>query len=338
VADHFANLVGFAAPWHSAADEMGTAADGLNGRIAGLGDSYEDMALRLAHSSEETIPNAVANMGTKTAEAITDAAPGIAAATDTWRVSSAGVMTKMAADIATATAAMGKDAGKTLALGLLDSLPNVHSAWDAYKTAAKNALDPMKEITWLESRLAGDKLAQGLNSKNPLTRAAAETMRDQMQAELDNLKTLMGTDAAEGSTALANNLDGTAALAQAREIMRKLQAVFNQQFRVPAPVVGNNGDNFGGGGRALGGPVQKGVSYIVGEKGPEIFQPTQNGYIHPNQSGYPTSRGALAVGRQQMPNVMVAPRLVVTLSARENQRTQDHYTILNGNRPPVSRI
>ena len=34
-------------------------------------------------------------------------------------------------------------------------------------------------------------------------------------------------------------------------------------------------------GRAMGGPVTAGVPYIVGEHRPELFVPTQNGYIHP---------------------------------------------------------
>lgn len=37
-----------------------------------------------------------------------------------------------------------------------------------------------------------------------------------------------------------------------------------------------------GGGKATGGFVSAGTSYIVGEKGPEMFSPSQNGYITPN--------------------------------------------------------
>lgn len=40
-----------------------------------------------------------------------------------------------------------------------------------------------------------------------------------------------------------------------------------------------------GGGRALGGPVDAGTSYMVGERGPELFIPTQAGRIEPNGSG-----------------------------------------------------
>jgi len=41
-------------------------------------------------------------------------------------------------------------------------------------------------------------------------------------------------------------------------------------------------DNVFGGGRALGGPVNRGTSYVVGERGPELFVPTTSGKIIPN--------------------------------------------------------
>lgn len=37
-----------------------------------------------------------------------------------------------------------------------------------------------------------------------------------------------------------------------------------------------------GGGRASGGPVASGTTYMVGEKGPELFTPSRSGYIVPN--------------------------------------------------------
>jgi tape measure domain-containing protein len=36
--------------------------------------------------------------------------------------------------------------------------------------------------------------------------------------------------------------------------------------------------------RANGGPVQAGTSYLVGERGMEVFTPNSDGYIHPNES------------------------------------------------------
>jgi hypothetical protein len=40
-----------------------------------------------------------------------------------------------------------------------------------------------------------------------------------------------------------------------------------------------------GGGRAIGGPVSAGTSYLVGEKGPEMFVPSTSGTIIPNGGG-----------------------------------------------------
>jgi hypothetical protein len=53
-------------------------------------------------------------------------------------------------------------------------------------------------------------------------------------------------------------------------------------------LTGGFGSMFGslfGGGRALGGPVKAGTSYLVGEKGPELFTPGMSGNITPNGAG-----------------------------------------------------
>lgn len=55
-----------------------------------------------------------------------------------------------------------------------------------------------------------------------------------------------------------------------------------------------------GGARANGGPVSMGKSYLVGERGPELFVPQASGYINPNTSGGGT-------GNQQQVRVMVEP-------------------------------
>lgn len=49
---------------------------------------------------------------------------------------------------------------------------------------------------------------------------------------------------------------------------------------ISLPGIGDTGNPFG---RAVGGPVRAGSPYIVGEKGPELFVPTQAGTIVPNQ-------------------------------------------------------
>ena len=49
-------------------------------------------------------------------------------------------------------------------------------------------------------------------------------------------------------------------------------------------IVGAVGSVFGGG-KASGGAVSSGTSYLVGERGAELFTPTSNGYITPNGAG-----------------------------------------------------
>jgi phage-related protein len=44
-------------------------------------------------------------------------------------------------------------------------------------------------------------------------------------------------------------------------------------------------DNVFGGGKAMGGPVNAGTSYVVGERGPELFVPNTAGTIVPNGGG-----------------------------------------------------
>jgi hypothetical protein len=48
--------------------------------------------------------------------------------------------------------------------------------------------------------------------------------------------------------------------------------------------IGGAIDTVFGGGRANGGPVSRGTSYLVGERGPEIFTPRSNGSIIPNNA------------------------------------------------------
>ncbi len=63
-------------------------------------------------------------------------------------------------------------------------------------------------------------------------------------------------------------------------------------LRAAASFLGGFGGGFAGsllggfgGGRAAGGPVTAGTTYLVGERGPELFTPSRSGFIHPNADG-----------------------------------------------------
>jgi len=67
---------------------------------------------------------------------------------------------------------------------------------------------------------------------------------------------------------------------------------------------GDGGDGGGlfGGARAAGGPVEKGKTYLVGEKGPELFVAGQSGTIYPN-SGAPQPTNNAMGGRNVTVNI-----------------------------------
>jgi hypothetical protein len=60
------------------------------------------------------------------------------------------------------------------------------------------------------------------------------------------------------------------------QIQKMLMSIASSAFGMPAPAFG--------GMRAAGGPVMSGKSYIVGERGPELFMPGSSGQIVPNHA------------------------------------------------------
>ena len=77
------------------------------------------------------------------------------------------------------------------------------------------------------------------------------------------------------------------AIVQGRELSDVMKGLVQDILRifVRSAITQPLGDALGGffgGFKAAGGPVDGGTSYIVGEKGPELFTPSMSGYITPN--------------------------------------------------------
>ena len=74
------------------------------------------------------------------------------------------------------------------------------------------------------------------------------------------------------------------------DVMRRMIAeqaaakIFGSFGKDGGGILGAIGSLFGGG-KATGGPVSGGTSYLVGERGPELFTPGRNGFITPNGAG-----------------------------------------------------
>jgi hypothetical protein len=223
----------------------------------------------------------------------------------------------------------GQAAMHSLARGLDSEIPSIRDEWKQYIQTTKNALDPTKQMLWLEGKLAGKKLADGLHSTDPIARARAEEMRDHIQQQLDDLKKLGYTDGKGVGAGAADGINDStsSAVTQARQLAAKVNAAMNAlitKYRVA--VTGNFGGEhgFSGGGRAAGGPVEKGRAYVVGEHRSELFVPDENGRILP-------SVPPLSQMRQFLPGAQpLAVAVTVNLSTREFNDQQKHYAAVQG--------
>jgi hypothetical protein len=184
----------------------------------------------------------------------------------------------------------GEEVMHSLATGMRDSEGTVHDEWKQFVKDLNKPFDAMKEIAFLNGKLTGHRLAEGLASSDPITKANAETMRDHIVAQLADLKAL-GYDIGDGTgNHVAAGLDDStpAAVTQAQQLVdavnARLQRIINDvhvRFAISGKI---GGIDYGQ--RAAGGPVRAGVPYIVGEHRPELFVPNQNGYV---QSSVPSA-------------------------------------------------
>lgn len=74
------------------------------------------------------------------------------------------------------------------------------------------------------------------------------------------------------------------------------------------------------GARADGGPVSRGKTYLVGERGPELFSPGQSGMISPNEA-YAAARSTSQAAARQAPSISISAP--VTVYAQTNANPED---------------
>jgi len=120
-----------------------------------------------------------------------------------------------------------------------------------------------------------------------------------LTAAEERIKSIAESIQTNMTSAFMSMVDGTKSVKDAfkdmaRAVIAKLYEVLVVQQIVNAAMgalgfsKGPSGDftkftnPFGGGGKAIGGPVQKGQSYLVGERGPEMFVPSRSGSIVSN--------------------------------------------------------
>lgn len=99
--------------------------------------------------------------------------------------------------------------------------------------------------------------------------------------------------------------------------------------------------------RALGGPVKGGRAYIVGEHRAEVFEPEEDGYVHPSMGAYNRSRGGgTSLGNVRAGSIgamiqrlidrieSVPPEHVLSVGAKRNPGAVTEAFMSHGSRDP----
>ena len=121
---------------------------------------------------------------------------------------------------------------------------------------------------------------EGLKFAFDKIKSAVEDNKESFKALLDFLKVL----APYFGGALKLAIQGIGiALSVVLNVIADLIDGFRTLINLGSKIGGAIGGMFGGG-RAAGGPVSAGTTYLVGEKGPELFTPSGSGRIIPNSA------------------------------------------------------
>jgi hypothetical protein len=213
-------------------------------------------------------------------------------------------------------AAAAVDAGGAFNAGFLPPLPSLKSnalakeakkAGEAIAEFAERSRPPMQQLRKeLETIKGLMSFAQNAEETMVLEQAAAQ-VTDQMRkltsqtSEWSQVSVEAGrrisdafADAVFFGTSLENSLKRLGQQLASRALSNYL---FGSLTKLPSV-----GGLFGGA-RADGGPVQQGTSYLVGERGPELFRAGRSGFITPN--------GAVGGGA----NISVVNRFDVSLES-----------------------
>tara|TARA_A100001515_G_scaffold124527_1_gene108785 strand:- start:1737 stop:4172 length:2436 start_codon:yes stop_codon:yes gene_type:complete len=182
---------------------------------------------------------------------------------------------------------------------LATSLARINQIFDKEQEVLQNKADQSKldEENAIKDGITGDKLqeiknihlanTEELEKHNKLRKDAIKLEKD-LALATDSLKTnfeRIGESIASGvSDNLTAAIQGTKTLGDAAKSI--LNDLSSSLIRLGVNTLLSKIPGFGSlpilGGRARGGPVKAGGSFVVGEKGPELFVPKRSGTIIPN--------------------------------------------------------
>ena len=135
-----------------------------------------------------------------------------------------------------------------------------------------------------------DRLTEKIMERNAVLEGAMEEFGRSIQSSLSDVFFNAGKGADNFASSVLNAFKRILADAAAQKVVQLLSGL-GGGAKTGAGAGGGKGGIIGsilgafiGGARAEGGPVSSGLGYLVGERGPELFLPKQNGTIVPNSS------------------------------------------------------
>ena len=169
--------------------------------------------------------------------------------------------------------------------------------------AARNAFIVEASVTVAETERAKAikamqdayaELTSGQDEANTKTKETAKIIKTELSPELMRIKDAAEMVGSSFENAMMSMVDGTMTAENAFKSMASNIIAELYRIYVVKQITGFISSAFtaafspklagtaGGGGKAIGGPVQANQSYVVGERGPEMFVPSRSGSIVPN--------------------------------------------------------
>lgn len=274
-----------------------------------LKDRFDDLGRSAEHATDDAVAAAV------------DFAGSVQGMADDSRESSR--ITRQAigsiGDEATDTARDVEHAFNRITAASLKARDSLLDDAQAEVTGYFDVLITQDRLVATEAEIAKNKRILASATATAAEKRDARVALHQLGADQAQYMQDLAKGGASGSKLFTKNMEGllkrlkTAHGAERKEIYAEILALeilaakaYDAAQKVKTAANGGNLPSYGGG-RAAGGPVTKGVPYIVGENHPEVFVPDSNGTIIPNAPSSP-SGGASSGGGGGM---TFAPTVVV---------------------------
>lgn len=210
--------------------------------------------------------------------------------------------------------------GKNIVQGIVKGILAAPDAvWNALKSVVLRGVENVRQFLGIASpsrlfmEIGGfvtDGLALGIESGRDTVMTALGGMTNSVTASIEDMKNAahehtaqMIEDFAQMANGIIGSLDQTVRAIKHGDFIGALQGVLDIVMKVIEAIrAAKKGGDSGSGGtasalaaglnligsisgaRALGGPVSGGRSYLVGERGPELFRPGRSGMIIPNDA------------------------------------------------------